>query len=177
LSGSREMAGMLRGCGETIKVSPFSAAWSRPGARTKARAGNGNCKTRREKKGSVGSVVDGDEFDEEVFDKFQRNLVRAVGKGVGGVRMDFHEQAVDAGGDGGAGEDRSQDAITAGGAAEAAGALDGVGGVENDRQAFLAHPVERAHVDDEVVVAEAGAAFAHGEIVGLDAGAGGGGAR
>ena len=114
---------------------------------------------------SVGGVVDGDEFDEEVFDEFEGDLVGAVGEGVGWVRVDFHEESVDAGGDGGAGEDGCEFAIPAGGSAESAGALDGVGGIEDDGEAFFAHPVEGAHVGDEVIVAEGGAAFGDEEVV------------
>jgi hypothetical protein len=101
----------------------------------------------------------------QVLDEFERNLVRAVGEGVGGVRVDFHEEAVHAGGDGGAGEDGCEFAVAAGGSAESAGALDRVGGVENDWQTLLADPVERAHVGDEVVVAEGGAALGDEETL------------
>ena len=46
--------------------------------------------------------------------------------------------------DGGAGEDGSEFAIAAGGSAEAAGALDGVGGVEDDgEEADAAYDVPR----------------------------------
>ena len=68
-----------------------------------------------------------DQFDEKVFDKFEGDLIRSIRHGVRGVGMDLHEQAVDAGGDGGTGEDGSEFAIAAGGTAESAGALDGVG--------------------------------------------------
>ena len=73
--------------------------------------------------------------------------------------------AVHAGGHGRAGQHRSEFAIAAGGAAESAGALHRVGGIENHGQAFLAHPVERAHVGDEVVVAEGGAALGDEEAL------------
>ena len=109
--------------------------------------------------------MDRDEFDEKVLDEFQRDLVRPVRDGVGGVGVDFHEQALKAGGDRSAGENGGEFAVAAGGAAESAGALDGVGGVENNRQAFLAHPVERAHVHDEVVIAEGGAALGDEEVL------------
>ncbi len=119
----------------------------------------------RQRGDSVGGVVDGNEFDEDVFDEFEWNLVRSVGKGVGGIRVDFHEDAIDAGGDGCAGKDRGEFAISAGGAAESAGALHRVGGVKDDGQAFLADPVKRAHVGDEVVIAEGGAALGDQEAI------------
>jgi len=50
----------------------------------------------------VGSVVDGNQFDEEVFDEFERNLVGAVGQGVVGVVVNLDHQAVGAGGHAGA---------------------------------------------------------------------------
>src|SRR5688572_16900766 len=78
-----------------------SSAAKRPGARSSKVVETGK---RNGVAGSVGSVVDRDQFDEQVFDKFERNLVRTVGHGVGGVRVDLHEQAVDAGGDRRAGE-------------------------------------------------------------------------
>jgi len=76
---------------------------------------------------SVGRVVNGDEFDEKVLDKFERNLVRSVGHGICGVRVDFHEEPVHSRGHRGAGQDWSKFAIAASGAAEPAGALDRVG--------------------------------------------------
>ena len=45
-----------------------------------------------------------------------------------------------------------------------AGDLDRVGGVEDDRGVF-AHDGQRAHVDHEVVVAEAGAALGEGDAI------------
>ena len=105
------------------------------------------------------------QFDEQILDELQRDLVWAVGEGVGGVGVDFHEQAVQSGGHRRAGEDRGELTITAGRAAEAAGALDGVGGVENDRNALFPHQVERAHIDDEVIISEGRAALGDEETV------------
>jgi len=34
---------------------------------------------------SVGCVVNGDELDKDVFDEFERDLVRSVGEGLGGI--------------------------------------------------------------------------------------------
>jgi hypothetical protein len=66
------------------------------------------------------------------------------------------------------GRGRGKFAVAAGGAAESAGALDGVGGVEDHGQAFLAHPEQRAHVGDEVVVAEGGAALGDDKVAALE---------
>ena len=43
--------------------------------------------------------------DQQILDELERDLVRAVGQCVFGIRVDFHEQAVHPGGHGGAGED------------------------------------------------------------------------
>jgi hypothetical protein len=71
--------------------------------------------------------------------------------------MNFHEETIDACGHGSAGEDGRKLTITASGTTESPGTLDRVGGVENHRQSFFPHPVERAHIDDEVIVPKGGA--------------------
>lgn len=38
-------------------------------------------------------------------------------------------------------------------------------GIENNTDAFFSHDVERAHIDDEVIVAEAGAALGDVEVI------------
>ena len=57
-----------------------------------------------------------------------------------------------------------------GDAVAAARQLQAVRDVEHDRHAQLAHHRKRAHVDDEVVVAEAGAALGdeHARVAGVD---------
>jgi hypothetical protein len=52
----------------------------------------------------LGGGVDGEEGFEEGLKEFEVEGVGSVGFGVGGVVVDFEEEAVDAGGDGGAGE-------------------------------------------------------------------------
>ena len=84
--------------------------------------------------------------------------VRAVGLGVGGVVVDFEEDAVDTRSDGGAGEDGNELRLAAGDAVGGGGRLDGVGAVEDDWRECT-QDGQRAHVDHEVVIAETGAAL------------------
>ena len=109
-------------------------------------------------------VVDGDEFYQQVLDEFERDLVGSVGNGIGGIRVHLHEKPVDAGGHGRAGQHRRKLTIAAGRAAESAGPLHGMRRIEDHWQTFLAHPVERAHVGHEVVVAEGRAALGDEEM-------------
>lgn len=89
--------------------------------------------------------------------------VGCVGFSLVGGGVDFAEEAVDAVGGGGAGEGDDVVAVAAGFSAEG-GDLDGVGGVEDDGVAELAEEGEAAEVDDEVVVAEGGAALGEPEV-------------
>lgn len=73
------------------------------------------------------------------------------------VRLD--EETIDTNGSGGTSEIRGEDAIASGIAFTRAGALDTVGGVENDGITELAHFDEPPHVDHEIVVAKGGATF------------------
>lgn len=84
--------------------------------------------------------------------------VGAIGFGAGGVVVDFEEDAVDAGGDGGAGEDGDELGLSAGDSVGGGGCLDGVRAVKYDGSE-RAHDRQRSHVDDEIVIAEAGAAL------------------
>ena len=79
--------------------------------------------------------------------------------------MCFHKNSVDAGGHGGAGQDGGESSVTARTAPEASGALDGVSGIENNAKAQLSYPAKRAHIGDEIVVAEATAAFGDENLV------------
>ena len=79
--------------------------------------------------------------------------------------MDFHEKTIESGGDCSAGEDRGEFAISAGGTAESAGALHGMGGVENHRDTFFAHDVKRAHIDHQIVVSKSRAALGDEEAI------------
>src|SRR5690606_30817064 len=90
----------------------------------------------------------------------QRPGIGPVGQGLGRIRVGLGEQAGHAHGHGGARQHRHELALAAGAGALAAWQLHRVGGVEHHRAAGLAHHAQRAHVTDQVVVAEAGAAFA-----------------
>src|SRR5690606_20147244 len=118
-----------------------------------------------EEAGALGGLVDGDEGFEEGFHLAQGPGVGAVAQGLVGVRVGFHEDAGDADGHGGAGEHRHEFALAAGLAAGAAGQLHGVGRVEHHRAAGVAHHRQRAHVADQVVVAEARAALAGHDLL------------
>ena len=74
--------------------------------------------------------------------------------------MRLDEDRGDAEGHGGGGEGGNEFALAAGGGALGAGLLDAVGGVEDDGVAGALHDRDAAHVGDQGVVAEAGAAFA-----------------
>ncbi len=109
------------------------------------------------------------ELLKEGFQLVEGNLVGAVGEGFGGVGVGLDEDSVAAGGDSGAGEDRGEDAVATGAGALSAGALDGVGGVEDSAVAEFAHPVERSHIGHQVLIAKGGAAFSKKEILAADA--------
>ena len=102
--------------------------------------------------------VDGEELFQEWAKVFEVEGVGSVGFGFLWIVVDFEEDAVDAGGDGGAGEQGDEFWLSAGDSVGGGGGLDGVGSVEDDGGEG-AHDGERAHVDDEVVVAEGGSAL------------------
>ena len=84
--------------------------------------------------------MNGEKLLEDGLQVIEMKGVGSVGFGFGGVVVDFEEDAVDAGGYGGAGEDGDELGLASGDALSltAAGAgcrrgLDGVGGVEDDR--------------------------------------------
>ena len=82
-----------------------------------------------------------------------------------GIGVRLHEDAGDADGDRGARQHRHELALAARARALAAGQLHRMRRVEHHRRAGLAHDRQRAHVGDEVVVAEARAALAGHEVV------------
>ena len=86
-------------------------------------------------------------------------MARTVGEGFGGVGVGFEEEAVGPGGEGGAGEGGDEFALAAGSAVGRAGELNAVGGVEDGGGAVAAHEGEGAHIHDEILIAEGGAAF------------------
>jgi hypothetical protein len=103
-------------------------------------------------------LVEGEQGFENGLEEVEVEGVGAVGFCFGGVVVDFKEDAVNAGGDGGAGEQGDELGLAAGDAARGGGHLYGVGAVEDDG-GELAQDAEGAHVDDEVAVAEGGAAL------------------
>ena len=79
--------------------------------------------------------------------------------------MDFHEHAVDAGGDAGRGHRLDELRLARRDAVARARQLQAVRDVVDDGIAERAHDRKRAHVDDEVVVAEAEAALGDDDAV------------
>ena len=79
--------------------------------------------------------------------------------------MGFHEQAGDADGHRRARQHRHEFALTAAAVALPARQLHRMGGVEHHRAAGVAHHREAAHVADQIVVAEAGAALTDHDVV------------
>ena len=94
--------------------------------------------------------------------------IGAVGLGFLGIVVDFHEDAIHACGDGRAGQHRNELGLAAADGVIAVGGggrqLHRMRGVENDRRE-LAHDGQRPHVHHEIVVAEAGAALGHEDLV------------
>ena len=84
--------------------------------------------------------------------------------------MGFHEQARDARRDCGAREHRHKFALPARARPLPARQLHAVGRVEHHRAAGFAHDRQAAHVGDQIVVAERGAALAHHDRLFVDAG-------
>src|SRR5690606_2998475 len=95
----------------------------------------------------------------------QRPGVGTIAEGLLRLRMGFHEEAGHAGRDRRARQHRDELALAAAGAALPARQLHRVGGVVDHRAAGVAHHRQRAHVADQVVVAEAGAALAHHDLI------------
>lgn len=112
--------------------------------------------------------VDFAELDENLGKFGKGHLVGAVGEGFGGLGVSFHEDTVAACGDSSPCEDGGKLAISASGGAETARPLHGVGGIKDDAVAELTHPVEGAHIGDEILVAKGGAALGEEEILTAD---------
>ena len=91
--------------------------------------------------------------------------VWAVGERGGGIVVGFEEDAVDAGGYAGAGEGFDEFGLAAAGVALAARELDGMGDVVDDGVAEFCEDGESAHVHDQIVVAETGAAFGEDDFL------------
>ncbi|MCU1319755.1 MAG: hypothetical protein JWP98_1273 [Edaphobacter sp.] len=105
-----------------------------------------------------------EELLEDGFEVVQVEGVGSVGFGLRRVVVNLEEDAVYAGGCSGAGKDGDELGLASADAVAGGGSLDGVGAVEDDGREG-AHDRKRTHVDDEVVVAEAGAALGEGDAV------------
>jgi hypothetical protein len=108
--------------------------------------------------------VDGQELLEQGLELVEVEGVGTVGLGLGWVVVNLEEDAVDPGGNGGSGQDGDELGLAAADSVCGGWGLDGVGGVEDDR-GEVAHDGQGAHVDDEVVVAEAGSALAEADTL------------
>lgn len=89
--------------------------------------------------GGFDFAVDVEEQARQGGEVFDAKHVGAVAERFFGVGMDFEEDAVDAGGDGGAGERCDELTFAAGLCSKAARRLDGMRGVKDDRVAEQAH--------------------------------------
>ena len=78
--------------------------------------------------------VDREKLLEQRLEAIEVESVGAVGFGVGGIVVDFQEDAVDAGGNGGAREHGNELRLAAGDAVGRGGRLHGVRAVEDDRR-------------------------------------------
>src|SRR3989442_7575779 len=98
---------------------------------------------------------------EEGLQPVQPVGVGAVGEGAGRILVDLHEEAVHAGGHARRRQRVDEMPIAPGAVAETPWPLHAVRDVEHDREAEGAQGGERAHVHDQVVVAEGEAPLGH----------------
>lgn len=84
--------------------------------------------------------------------------------------MGFHEECIDAGCGCSPRERFDELTLSAAAGPEAAGKLDAVGGIKDDRVAKPAHDRERAHVADEIVISESCAALCEQNFLIADGG-------
>ena len=125
----------------------------------------GRWKTRDISLPLLNESVDFAELAEHLGEFGERNLIGTVGERFGGLGMSFHEHAITTRGDGSPCEDGGKLAISAGGGAEATRTLHGVGGIKDDAETELTHPVEGTHVGDEILVTKGGAALGEEEVL------------
>ena len=104
-------------------------------------------------------MADGDESAQHGGQFAEGNLVRPVGRCALGILVGFEEDAVRAGGHSGGGEHGGEGTVSGGAVTAGARSLHGVGGVKDKMKSLLLDPRDRAHVGDEIVVAEGGATF------------------
>ena len=108
-------------------------------------------------------TTDAVKLAEQAWKIAERYLVWAIGKSFCGVLVGLDKDAIAPGPYRGARQDRSQLTVAAGPVTRSAWTLHGVGGVKNYLKIQLLHPVNRAHIGHQVIVAEGGAAFGHKE--------------
>ena len=106
-----------------------------------------------------GRGIDPFQLHDQRLERVEAQRVGRIALGPRGLLVHFHEHRVDAGGHAGGGE--RLDVLREAGGDAVAGArqLQAVRDVEDDGVAELAQHGKRAHVHDEVVVAEADAAL------------------
>ncbi|ENN87028.1 hypothetical protein RHSP_12871 [Rhizobium freirei PRF 81] len=113
---------------------------------------------------SLGDGVKGQQLLQKPRHILQIDHVRAIRGRIVRILMGFDEDAGDADGDGRTRQRLDESTIAAGRAALPAGLLHGMGRIEDDRCAHCRHDRQRAHVGDERVIAERGAALAQKNV-------------
>src|SRR5271169_5744849 len=131
-------------------------------ARTDAGSGNADQKSW----GTPATDESGEfpEASEELGKLCERQSVGAVREGGSGIFVGLEEDTIDTRGDTGACERLDEFRLAATGVALSAGKLHGVGDIVYDGIAELGEYREGAHIDDEIVVAEACAAFGENDL-------------
>ena len=109
-------------------------------------------------------LADAYELGEEVFQEVEPEHVGAVAFGGFGLWVGLDEEAVGADGDACFGHGLDEAGHASGDSARLVGLLEGVGGIEDDGVAEGLHLWDAAVVDDEVLVAEGGAAFGEHDV-------------
>src|SRR5712692_5606295 len=109
--------------------------------------------------GFLRDAIDGHQPAEQRLEPIERKGVLSVALRFQGIFVDFEEYSVDTGGDAGRGKRFDVTRQTGRHAVTASRQLQAVGGVEDDRHTCLADHRKRAHVNDEIVIPEAGAAL------------------
>ena len=94
----------------------------------------------------------------------ERQGIGAIGESGGGIVVGFEKNSIDACGDSGAGERLDEFRLAAAGVALATRELNGVSDVEDDGIAEFGEDGKGAHVHDEILVAEASAAFGEDDL-------------
>src|SRR4249920_2869070 len=101
--------------------------------------------------------VDSGEFAEQWFERVEAERVLRIAPGQPGFGVDFEKHAVHAGADSGRRQRLDVLRLARGDAVATARQLQAVSDVEDDGNAHLSDHRKRTHVDDQVVVPEAGA--------------------